>query len=72
MPLSLHGDPTKTSRVALIGFDSKASVELDLATKATTSQLEQRLNALPSKRTAPTDKAVLTGSFFVKLVCINF
>lgn len=66
LPLSLHGDASKSSRVALIGFDSKAYVDLSLDTKVTTEQLSQKLEALPSKRSQPTDQAVLTGNFFKK------
>jgi hypothetical protein len=63
LPLSLHGDPKNTSRVALIGFDSKITVDLDISHVVNNQQLEQIIEALPSKRTAPTDRAVLTGKY---------
>lgn len=61
MPLSLHGDPKQTSRVALIGFDTKVSVDLDISRVVNTQQLEQAIDAIPSKHTEPDDWAALTG-----------
>lgn len=71
LPLTLHSDPSKSSRVALIGFDSKASIDLDIATVISTEQLSQKLDELPSKRTNPTDKVVLTDALRLALKMVK-
>ncbi|KAI6191016.1 hypothetical protein M3Y97_00182000 [Aphelenchoides bicaudatus] len=60
-----------TTELALIGFDSKVTVDLDISRVVNTEQLDQAISSLPSKRTEPTDKTALTDALVKTLKMVK-